>query len=185
MEGNGCQVCFGITNRKSHDKFVKDVSELHSNIEVLGEYITSKDKISVRCTIDGYEWLASPNDLLAGYGCRQCASHGYNVGKTGYFYIYSFQNYCGFGITNTKKQRYNQHRTTFKQNKILAKLELIVKGDGKTILGLESHIKKFLPCFDTGIKGFKKEAVLAKDSASIYGVIEKYLERGEVSLEKI
>lgn len=185
LEGRGCQTCSGINQRKDHTTFVNEIKELHPDLVILGKYESNKTPILTRCTLDDYEWYASPNDLLSGYGCRQCATHGYNVGKVGYFYVYSFSAYCGFGITNSKKKRYDNHKTTFKQADVSSTLELIVKGDGKTIFNIEKLAKNTLPIYDTGIKGFRTEAVLEKDSHLVYALIEKYLDSEEVTLEKI
>ena len=45
------------------------------NIEILGEYVSSKSKIKVRCKIDEYEWEATPNNLLKGQGCPKCSGN--------------------------------------------------------------------------------------------------------------
>ena len=55
------------------------------NIEILGEYVSSKSKIKVRCKIDGYEWEATPNNLLKGQGCPKCSGNIRN--KTTEYFI--------------------------------------------------------------------------------------------------
>ena len=185
LSGSGCQTCSGVAQRKSHSKFVADVKTIHPNLTILGLYETSKVKLLTKCNKDNHEWYVTPNDLLAGYGCSYCASHGYNPKKEGYFYIYSFLNYCGFGITNTKKQRYSRHRTTFNKLGIESSLQLVVKGTGEDIKKLEKICKTTLPCYSTGIKGFLTEALLKTDSHLLYKLIERYLDFGDIALEKI
>ena len=79
--GKGCPECgkqSSIKSRtKTHDKYVKEVADLNSNIEVIGIYTTANIKVLHKCKIDGYEWLASPHSILQGTGCPICnASHG-------------------------------------------------------------------------------------------------------------
>ena len=59
--------------KKTHEEFIKEMNEINPNIEILGEYITSKTPIECRCKIDGYEWTPRPNDLLNSGGCPKCS----------------------------------------------------------------------------------------------------------------
>ena len=58
--------------RKIHTEYIKEVSEINLNIEVLGNYINAKTKILHKCKIDGYEWYAAPSNILQGRGCPKC-----------------------------------------------------------------------------------------------------------------
>ena len=62
-----------MTKRKTHDEYVKEVSSINQNIEVVGEYVNAKTKILHKCKIDGYEWYALPNSIIHGHGCPKCA----------------------------------------------------------------------------------------------------------------
>ena len=72
-----CPVCAArdraMSYRKSHEQFVKEMSLINPNIEIIGEYITNNQPIKCRCKIDGYEWDAIPHVLLQGHGCPECA----------------------------------------------------------------------------------------------------------------
>ena len=72
LKGYGCPKCSGLI-KLTHEEFVNKMKQVNFNIEVLGEYINSRTKIKVRCRVDGYEWSASPNNLLRGYGCPKCS----------------------------------------------------------------------------------------------------------------
>lgn len=62
---------------KLHEQYVKDVSNINVDIEVIGEYINSKTPILHRCKIDGCVWMARPHNILSGRGCPCCKeSHG-------------------------------------------------------------------------------------------------------------
>lgn len=86
LKGHGCKKCadkhISIVQRKSHDDFIKEIQNINSNIEILGTYTGSKNKIKCKCLIDGCEWDALPSHLLKGHGCPLCAGHsvvaGYN-----------------------------------------------------------------------------------------------------------
>ena len=61
-----------MVRRLTHEEFVNRMREINNDIEILGEYINANTKIKVRCKIDGYEWEATPNNLLSGNGCPKC-----------------------------------------------------------------------------------------------------------------
>lgn len=72
-KNSGCPQCVINKKTKTHEGFIKELSIINPNIEVLGKYINSSTPILCRCKIDGYEWSPKPNDLLSGKGCLQCA----------------------------------------------------------------------------------------------------------------
>ena len=61
--------------KKTHEKYVKEVTEINPNIIVVDQYINDDTKITHRCKIDGHEWLAKPNHILHGRGCPKCCNH--------------------------------------------------------------------------------------------------------------
>lgn len=60
--------------KKTHDEYVVEVSEINSNIEVVGQYISGHVPILHRCKIDDYVWMVSPSNILSGRGCPKCKS---------------------------------------------------------------------------------------------------------------
>ena len=56
----------------TNEEFLNRMNEINSNIEILSEYKNSKVYMRCKCKIDGYEWDASPGNLLAGKGCKMC-----------------------------------------------------------------------------------------------------------------
>ena len=72
LAGKGCPKCAGVA-KKTHKEYVKEVSRINPNVEVLGEYINNRTKILHRCKIDGYEWYVAPSSILLGYGCPRCS----------------------------------------------------------------------------------------------------------------
>ena len=73
--GCGCPICFRKKRRKSHDDFVKEIMSINKDIQIIGEYISSKHKVKTRCMICGCEWDANPSMLLSGHGCPSCAKN--------------------------------------------------------------------------------------------------------------
>lgn len=76
LKGVGCPKCYGNIT-KTHEKYVKEVSTINPNIEVIEKYINAKTNILHKCKIDGHEWLSCPTNILRGSGCPVCKfSHG-------------------------------------------------------------------------------------------------------------
>ena len=61
-----------MRKKKTHVEFIEEMKIINSNIEFLDEYKSAKEKISCKCKIDGYEWFATPSNLLRGKGCPKC-----------------------------------------------------------------------------------------------------------------
>lgn len=75
LRGYGCPLC-RKSRPKSHEEFCGAISKLNPNIEIIGTYVKSSQKISVRCKKCGYEWETKPNNLQQGRGCPRCAKTG-------------------------------------------------------------------------------------------------------------
>lgn len=75
LRGYGCPLC-RKSRPKSHEEFCGAISKLNPNIEIIGTYMKSSQKISVRCKKCGYEWETKPNNLQQGRGCPRCAKTG-------------------------------------------------------------------------------------------------------------
>lgn len=61
--------------KKTHEEYVKEVSQINNNIEVFGQYITNRTPILHRCKIDGYIWPVVPSSVLRGRGCPMCSGN--------------------------------------------------------------------------------------------------------------
>ena len=85
LSGCGCPICANKRNsmgrRLTHDQFLERMAVRgNPNTEVLGEYLNAKTKLLCRCRQCGYKWMATPNTLLQGHGCKKCADLA--TGKT-------------------------------------------------------------------------------------------------------
>ena len=63
ISGNGCPACGG-TKKKTQEEFIKKLTDVNPDIELLGEYKNNRSKILVRCTRCGHEWSATPHNLI-------------------------------------------------------------------------------------------------------------------------
>lgn len=74
--GSGCSKCKseGISESlvRTHEEFVEKLSKITDNIEVLGKYKKSKEKVQVKCKVCGFEWSPQASSLLSGHGCPHC-----------------------------------------------------------------------------------------------------------------
>lgn len=78
LNGRGCPIC-GQNKRikcrtKTHDVFVDEIKQINPNITIVSQYLGTDKPIYAKCNIDGYEWKTTPEKLLAGHGCKQCAN---------------------------------------------------------------------------------------------------------------
>ena len=71
LSGNsdGCSSCAG--KDRTHADYVAAVDALNKGITVVGQYVTSRTKITHRCA-EGHEWDAHPTNILTGRGCPEC-----------------------------------------------------------------------------------------------------------------
>lgn len=71
MQGKSCPKC-AHNAKKTHQEFVDDLAKISNRIVAIDQYIGSHNKIRFRCVIDGHIWMASPSNILRGYGCPKC-----------------------------------------------------------------------------------------------------------------
>lgn len=88
LNGSGCRKCAG-TLKKTTEQFIDELSTKNPRIEVLGEYVSSKTPVKVRCSGCGKVWEAMPNYLLAGHSCPNC-----HRGSTSYLEQCIYVSFC-------------------------------------------------------------------------------------------
>lgn len=71
IRGCGCPKC-AKNQIKTHEEYIHEVALVNPDIEVVEKYINAKTPILHRCKIDGYEWHASPTNILQGHKCLKC-----------------------------------------------------------------------------------------------------------------
>ena len=65
-------IAYMRSRKKTTDEFVKEMKAINPNVEILGEFKKSNERIKVRCKVCGNEWNPTPHQLMTGYGCREC-----------------------------------------------------------------------------------------------------------------
>lgn len=68
---NHCPQCNNYKIR-TQEEFIRDIKLANENIIILEEVKKSKDKILVKCKIDGYQWETTPDRIIRGVGCPKC-----------------------------------------------------------------------------------------------------------------
>jgi predicted nucleic acid-binding Zn-ribbon protein len=81
--GCGCPICSnvnkGLNQRLTHEEFVEKVRLKHGDeIEIVGQYTRSNDKILFKHNICGHVWEAIPSAVASGRGCPKCAGKTFN-----------------------------------------------------------------------------------------------------------
>lgn len=88
-----------MSKRKTHDQFLEDFKSKSPHAEsltIVGHYEKAREPLAVRCLKCGYEWSPTPNNLLSGCGCPECAG---NRQKTHDDFVRSFAEKSKFANT--------------------------------------------------------------------------------------
>lgn len=76
--GCGCPKCgdkrSADAKRMSDEEFKERMQDVNSNIEITSQYKESQVKVDCRCKICGFEWKATPSNLLRGRSCSACSA---------------------------------------------------------------------------------------------------------------
>ena len=73
LKGQGCSICSGIATR-TQEEYIREVSEINKDIEVLETYINASTPIAHMCKKCYTIWRPRPNHVLEGHGCPVCNS---------------------------------------------------------------------------------------------------------------
>ena len=77
LRGCGCSAC-GVEKLRNKrlsntEEFLEKLASVNSNVELLLEYISAKEKVTCKCKVCGNEFKMAPNSLLSGRSCPKCA----------------------------------------------------------------------------------------------------------------
>jgi hypothetical protein len=103
---------------------------------------------------------------------------GFNPEKAGFFYVIDTDLFIGFGITNYLGDRLKQHKTNFDSAKVtVSKCTALEFASGGYASGIEKMVKKSFRkrILDTGICGFRREAVSLECRQELHDIVEKLL----------
>ena len=132
---------------------------------------------NVYCNKCNVESVSDRSNLVAGKVPCACGSGGgFNVNKTGYFYILSVsvgdESIVKYGITNFYRRRLTDHKRTLKTIDATIDSYLVFEGNGKSVLELESHLKRTIPRVNKGVDGFRSECCLPEYFSEIQRQIQ-------------
>ena len=60
--------------RKTHAGFLKQLSTINTDVEIMSEYVAAHKHVVARCLIDGHIWNVTPNNLIKGRRCPKCSN---------------------------------------------------------------------------------------------------------------
>ena len=73
----GCPECAKVNRAKAqtktHEDFLMKVQNMHSEIDIMTNYISSDVKVKCKCKKCFHEWEVAPYNLLNSEGCPKCA----------------------------------------------------------------------------------------------------------------
>lgn len=72
QQGHGCVKCAN-RYKPTTDEFRDDMLRINPTITVIGKYENRKTPIECKCSVCGYTWFPTPNNLCKGSGCPSCA----------------------------------------------------------------------------------------------------------------
>ena len=72
LNHTGCPNCSG-RQKKTSEKYKKELQEINSNIIPLENYINVNHPIKHLCLVHNFEWNTTPASILQGCGCPQCS----------------------------------------------------------------------------------------------------------------
>lgn len=81
LSGKGCPKCANII-RKTNEKYIKEISLINPDIEVLEKYINANTPILHKCKKHNVNWKVSPRSILRGCGCIECGKEKLSIRKT-------------------------------------------------------------------------------------------------------
>lgn len=164
LSGGGCPQC-----SPRRPLSIEEVNERIADrgYVVSGNYVSAGKKVEFECSA-GHSWSAIPDNILRGKGCPSCAEYGFNPQYPAQFYMLRIfscdEDYVGFGITRDVETRMKYHRRAIeRQGFSMSDLYIHEFANGQEALKLERFIKGGMHIVDTGIPGFRTEAIFARD----------------------
>ncbi len=75
-----CPYCIKQKNHlthhlKSKQNFLKEMSVINPDVQIILDYYNAKTYINCRCKKCNYEWISLPCNLLSGCGCPSCSKY--------------------------------------------------------------------------------------------------------------
>ena len=162
LRGVGCAKCAGQLPI-AEDEIVRRLGDRPITLLNYGGTVMSRSEWL--CNTCGRTWFAPADRVVgSGCGCSACAEYGFNPAKDAEFYAYRIEHngcdYLGFGITGDRDRRDYDHARNIRAAGATAELLFSYKTTGEIAQRLERVVKQTFPIVDTGIQGFRTEAIV-------------------------
>ena len=76
LNGSRCPICANVKRSQvqalTQKEYVDRLLDVNSGVEFIGRYTNLNTKSLHRCRMCGNEWMAYPNNILKGKGCKKC-----------------------------------------------------------------------------------------------------------------
>jgi len=172
IRDRGCPTCAELSRIKKHTTSDTEWISRFRNTGFFPDHQYSFERTtptgrtwSVLCTSCGpsREFLADRANLTAGKIPCDCGSGGgFDVNKTGYFYILkvkvNHEVFLKYGISNFYRRRIVDHLRTLKTVKGEILEKQVFAASGHVVLKIESELKRELPVHNRLLDGFRKES---------------------------
>jgi len=141
LSGRGCKQCDTIDRTKTHEQYLIDLSNIHSDIQVIDQYKNSITPIRHSCS-HGHIWWARPGSILNTKShCPECANYSFKLTKPAILYYLKITKenlvYYKIGITTRSvKERFR----TEPKSTIIKIIQEIPYTTGKEAKDEESRI---------------------------------------------
>lgn len=133
----------------THEEQVLAIAKVNPDVEVLGEIINCKAKVSCRCKVCDHEWMGIPNSLKSGRGCPKCAKYGFLRYEYGKLYIMvddlEVPTQMKIGVSIKENERRNQIlKSAHKAGVMIPDLHIVKTLEGPTekIFEIENAMHK-------------------------------------------
>lgn len=177
-EGHGCPICGGVEFIPTSE-FVSRSVDIHGTKYKYHKsvYAGKATPLCIECPTHGDFWQ-KPMYHFNGAGCPRCAEYGFDANLDAIIYVLDIDGcYAGFGITNDFKTRLTAHKTTFRKYNATYKVITTFEISGKYAQRIETSIKQKFNTINTGMEGFKTEAIGIQDAPKLLDFINDELKK--------
>jgi hypothetical protein len=155
--GSGCPKCSGLY--KTNEEFVQELIKArgaeydYSKVDYKG----ASSYITIICKTHGEFRQKATNHLHNLNSCPKCSKSGFNPLKRSQFYIYEFDYFVGYGISNNPYPRHQSYIRDFRSLGIQPKRMYAFYGDGDLCKKFERFLKDNIIRTEVSINGLITE----------------------------
>lgn len=162
------------TRPRTTEEFVAEMAMVNPEVEILGDYVSTRVKLECRCKNCGHTWFVAPHQLLIGQGCPPCG-HRKAVEKAAEKHRKTPQQYRDeFDAANPTKTLLSEYTGSLRQVKVRCNIcghvwsprsESVLRGTGCPVCVNEGKRKAH--------DAFSEELMAVNPNIEILGRYEK------------